>query len=120
MHKDIDERAYRLALRTVTLQQDLEFRRIVRWKLLGQLVSAATSIGANLAEASAAQTKPDFIARVSVAKKEARETQFWLRLAADANILEEQDLGDLREEAEEVARIISAIARNARTSDRRG
>ncbi|MFZ1749340.1 MAG: four helix bundle protein [Saprospiraceae bacterium] len=45
-----------------------------------QLLRCATSIGANAEEASAAQTKKDFIAKMSISSKEARETKYWLRL----------------------------------------
>lgn len=45
-----------------------------------QLLRCATSIGANVEEANAAQTKKDFIAKMSIASKEARETKYWLRL----------------------------------------
>jgi four helix bundle protein len=87
MAKEIDERAFALGLRVITLRRDEEYQRIVRWKVIGQLVDAATSVGANLSEASAAQSKPDFVAKVSVAKKEAFETQFWLRLIDEAKVL---------------------------------
>ena len=45
-----------------------------------QLIRSATSIGANVEEANAAQTKKDFIAKMSISSKEARETKYWLRL----------------------------------------
>jgi four helix bundle protein len=45
-----------------------------------QLLRSATSIGANVEEANAAQTKKDFITKMSIASKEARETKYWLRL----------------------------------------
>jgi|KBSMisStaDraftv2_1062788.scaffolds.fasta_scaffold535847_2 four helix bundle protein len=45
-----------------------------------QLLRSATSIGANIEEANAAQTKKDFISKMSIASKEARETKYWLRL----------------------------------------
>ena len=48
MAKEIDERAFALGLRVITLRRDEEYQRIVRWKVIGQLVDAATSIGANL------------------------------------------------------------------------
>jgi four helix bundle protein len=120
MAKEIDERAFALGLRVITLRRDEEYQRIVRWKVIGQLVDAATSVGANLSEASAAQSKPDFVAKVSVSKKEAFETQFWLRLIDEAKVLGDIDLSELRSEASSVGRIVSAIARRAKESGRRG
>ena len=51
-----------------------------------QLLRSATSIGANVEEANAAQTKKDFIAKMSIASKEARETKYWLRLLSKSKL----------------------------------
>lgn len=83
-------------------------------------MDATTSIGANLAEARGAQSKADFVAKVWIAKKEALETQFWLRLIGESKLLGDTDLADLQAEAATVGRIVSTIARRARASDRRG
>ena len=120
MLREIDERAYRLALRVVTLRRDPDYGRLVRWHVLGQLVRAATSVGANLAEGAAAQSKADFVSKVAIAKKEAFETQFWLRLAEESGVLGDADTAGLMTEAAEVGRVVSAIARRARASDARG
>ena len=120
MPREIDERAFQLGLSVITLRRDGDFQRIVRWRVISQLVNAATSIGANLSEASAAQTKPDFVAKVSIAKKEAFETQFWLRLVDEARLLGDLDLAGVRAEAAEVGRVVSAIARRAKMSSGRG
>jgi four helix bundle protein len=52
-----------------------------------QLLRSATSIGANVEEANAAQTKKDFITKMSIASKEARETKYWLRLLAKSRLV---------------------------------
>src|SRR4051812_8724967 len=52
-----------------------------------QLLRSATSIGANVEEANAAQTKKDFITKMSIASKEARETKYWLRLLAQSKLV---------------------------------
>src|ERR1044072_6560500 len=52
-----------------------------------QLLRSATSIGANVEEANAAQTKKDFITKMSIASKEARETNYWLRLLEKSQII---------------------------------
>ena len=54
-----------------------------------QFLRSATSIGANIEEASAAQSKKDFIAKMCIASKEARETHYWLRLLIATNYLQE-------------------------------
>ena len=120
MPKDIDERAFQLGLRVITLRLDADYQRAVRWKVIGQLVRAATSVGANLTEASVAQSKRDFVAKTSIAKKEVLETQFWLRLADEARLLGDADLSAVRMEAAAVGKIISTIVRRAKESDHRG
>ena len=91
-------------------------RRIV----IQQLVRAATSIASNLTEATAAHSKPDFTAKVGIARKEARETQYWLRLGRDAGVLHVDDWMALLDEAEQVSRVVAAIARNAKRKSTRG
>jgi four helix bundle protein len=119
MNRDIDERAFRLALHVITLRRDDEYQQLVRWKVLGQPLRAVTSVGANLAEAAAAQTKADFVAKVSIAKKEAFEAQYWLRLVEEGGVLSPAETTRVRGEAADVGRIVSAIARRAKSSDRR-
>ncbi len=120
MAKEIHERAFRLALQVAMLERDDAYRSIVRRVVIQQLVRAATSIGSNLTEASAAHSKADFIAKVGIARKEARETQYWLRLGREARVLHAADWTTLLDEAEQVSRVVSAIARNAKRSANRG
>jgi len=79
-------------------------------------LNAGTSVGANAEEAQAAQSKPDFISKNSIALKEARETHYWLRLLIAAEIMSEEKLAGLRDEAEELKRILGSIVVSARRS----
>ncbi len=114
MAHDIQERAFRLALQVITLERDDAYRAIGRRVIVEQLLRAVTSIGANLEEATAAQSKADFISKVGIARKEARETQYWLRLGRDSHALHAPDWPALLGEAEEVSRVVAAIARSAK------
>ena len=116
MDPDIHARAFQFAVRVCTLRKDAEYRSIARAAVLRQLVASATSIGANLAEARGAQSRPDFVAKVAIARKESRETQFWLRLAHSAKLLEGDDLEPLIREATSMGQVISAICRSASQS----
>jgi four helix bundle protein len=79
-----------------------------------------TSIGANAEEAEQGQTKPDFIAKLSISRKEAGEARFWLRLSQKAAIVTAQEIEwELREVGELLAMIRSAI-RTAQSSPERG
>ena len=118
--RDIQERAFRFAVRICNLHMDNAFRDLVRRTLLRQLIGAVTSVGANLEEATAAQTKADFVAKIAIARKECRETQYWLRLAAASEACGSIAWRELQDEAESIGRVVSAISRSARRSDSRG
>jgi four helix bundle protein len=85
-----------------------------------QLMRSSTSIGANAEEAQEAQTKPDFIARLSVSRKEARETQYWLRMSVEAGIATTAELGWAIKEIGEIRAMLIAAIRTARASSSRG
>ncbi len=111
---DIRQRAFNFALRIIKLCQQLEKEPGVARTLSWQLLRSGTSIGANLEEAQAGQSKLDFISKNAIALKEARETIYWLRLLAASRIISEKRLLDLQTEAEELARIIGSIIVSAK------
>jgi four helix bundle protein len=79
-----------------------------------QLLRCGTSIGANVNEASAGQTKKDFIAKMAIASKEARETLYWLKLLKESNFLE-IDYSSYILLCEELIRILTAIVKTSQT-----
>ena len=89
-------------------------------ELAPQLLDAGTSLGANLEEATGGQTKPDFIAKVCISLKEARESVFWLRVIDACRLLPNDNVeGDIREAREFVA-MLTPIVKRARSSPTRG
>jgi four helix bundle protein len=76
---DIRERTFRFACDIVSLCEALSDRGFGARRLSGRLLDSGTSICANLEEADAGQSKPDFIAKCTIALKEAREAHYWLR-----------------------------------------
>jgi four helix bundle protein len=80
-----------------------------------QLLRSATSIGANVEEANAAQTKKDFIAKMSIASKEARETKYWIRLL-DKSQLVPLDYSTYLTLIEHIINIITKIVKTSQTS----
>lgn len=84
---DIRQRAFNFALRIIKLCKQLEEEPGVARTLSWQLLRSGTSIGANLEEAQAGQSKLDFISKNAIALKEARETIYWLRLLAASHIV---------------------------------
>ena len=109
---DIRERAFGFAVRIVKLCQFLEKSSGVSRSMIDQLLSAGTSVGANLEEAKAGQRRPDFIHKNSISLKEARESKYWLRLILATTNFEEniaKGIRDLEMEATAIANIIGKI-----------
>jgi len=77
-----------------------------------QLSNAGTSIGANFEEADGALTKKDFINKTGIARKEAKETKYWLMAINDTYINNDEIKADIKE-SEEIISILSAILRNS-------
>jgi four helix bundle protein len=73
----------------------------------GQLMRSAASSGANYHEACAAESRADFVHKLQVALKELRESEYWLRLAAQATLLPSTTLSPLQDEADQLIRIIA-------------
>lgn len=116
MEKDITERSFQFAVRIVKLCKHLEESFGVHRTLANQLLRSGTSIGANVEEAQGGQSKADFIAKLSIANKEARETLYWIKLLIASEILPENKLQQLKEEANELVAILTTIIKNARAN----
>jgi four helix bundle protein len=81
--------------------------------LTSQLLRSATSVGANVEEANAGQSRKDFVARLAIARKEANEARYWLRLLGDAAILEADTVSRLIVDCEELIRMLTASVKTA-------
>jgi len=110
----IREKSYAFALRIIDLYKELI--RHNEYVLSKQLLKSGTSIGANVEEASAGQSRADFLSKMSIASKEARETQYWLRLIRDSKILDGSTLEGILAEAEELSRMLTAIVKTTKSS----
>ena len=78
-------------------------------RLVGQVVGAAGSIGANYREANDSLGKKDFVQRLKIARREAKECAYWLDLVAEANGEKRSEISPLVKECEEIKCILSAI-----------
>ena len=114
----IQERAFAFACRIVRMHRVLYRDRTAR-RLADQLLNAGTSVGANLEEAEAAQSKPDFICKCRIALKEARETLYWLRLLTATEIVPTKRMAPVITEANEIVSIVTSIVKKASKSARR-
>ncbi len=113
---DIQERTFEFAVRVVKLVNRLP-RTVAGVEIGRQIVRAATSVGSNVEEADAAESKRDFIHKMSIAQKETRETRYWLRVIGAA-LLDDEEIRALIQESDELVRILYTIVENARRSPR--
>jgi four helix bundle protein len=109
MEKKIDERTFDFALEIVDL-----YKYLIGNNLSKQVLRSGTSIGANVQESQAAQSKADFISKMSIASKEARETKYWLRLLSQSGYL--NDYTRKAEMFNDVDSIINIITKIVKTS----
>jgi len=112
--QDIRERTFEFACRIVRLHQYLHKKGGTQRAIGAQVLDSGTSIGANLEEANAGQTKRDFIAKCSISLKEARETYFWLRVWLATDLVPAERLKPLLIESHEIVSILTAIVKNAK------
>jgi four helix bundle protein len=117
---DIQKRSFAFACSVIEFCDAVPDTRPTTRHLLQQLFRAGTSVGANLEEAAAGQTKPDFIAKTFVSLKEARETRYWLRLISACRPQLVSNVAPLTAECEQLVAILTAILRSARMTPSRG
>lgn len=94
----------------------LELKKENEFILSKQIIRSGTSIGANVEEAIAAQSKRDFISKISIAAKEARETKYWLRLIHESKI-SKINVSQQLEEIEHIINILTKIVKTSRQSE---
>src|ERR1051325_889476 len=99
---DIQHRSLLFATEVVDFCRPVLPARELLRELAKQLLRSGSSVGANLEEADAGQTKPDFRAKISISRKEARETRYWLRLIVHAEPKLQQQAAPLIEEARQL------------------
>lgn len=104
------EKTFKFSLDVIKVYQQLTQKH--EYILSKQLLRSGTSVGANVNESTAAQTKADFITKMAIASKEARETKYWLRLLKESKIVD-IDFTLLLKEIDEIISILTAIVKTA-------
>ena len=102
----VQQKSYEFALKVIALYKELVKQN--EFVLSRQMLRAGTSIGANVEEALAGQSRADFLSKMAIASKEARETRYWLRLLKE-DCPENKDLDELILLSEELIRILTKI-----------
>ena len=109
VHSIVKQKSYDFALRIIKLCAWLKDQK--HFEIATQLIRSGTSIGANVEEALAGQSRKDFLAKMSLASKEARETNYWLRLIRDSGILDGDRMQGITDESEELCKILTSIVK---------
>ena len=102
----LKDKSYEFALRIVRLYKYLVSEK-KEFVLSKQILRSGTSVGANVEEANQAQSKADFIHKLSIAQKEAFETDYWLRLLRDSNYLTANQTESLIENCRELQKLLT-------------
>ena len=116
MKKDniIQEKSFVFAIRIVNLYKYLTSEK-KEFVLSRQLLKSGTSIGANVEESIGGQSAKDFISKLSIAYKEARETMYWLKLLQATDYLNKEQSENLLGDAEEICKILGSIQKTMKT-----
>ena len=109
----IAEKSFQFALRIVKLHSLLKERKVERDIAL-QLLRSGTSIGANVEEAIGGSSKKDFIYKLEIAYREARETKYWLKLFKESNLLEGKLAVSFISDCEELIKILTTILKSSK------
>ncbi len=104
------EKTMELAVRIVKLYQYLESEKHES-EMSRQVLRSGTSIGANVREAIYGQSRKDFTAKLSIALKEAVETEYWLELLLRTGYLTEKQYEDIREDVSEIAKMLTSTVK---------
>mgnify|MGYP004443196273 FL=1 len=113
MDNVIENKSFQFAIRIVRLYKFLcEEKK--EYILSEQLLRAGTSIGANVTESQQAQSKPDFVSKISIALKEASETKYWIKLLGATEYLSENQTKSILDDCVEIEKILVTILKSAK------
>ena len=113
MNKAIQDKSFDFAVRIVNFCKYLQTEKR-EYILSKQLMRSGTSIGANVAEAQQAQSKPDFISKMNIALKESYETDYWIRLIYATEYVTQNMFESMIEDCRELEKLLIAITKSAK------
>jgi four helix bundle protein len=113
MDNVIESKSFSFAVRIVKLCRHLQSDN-KEFVLSKQLLRSGTSIGANVAESQQAQSRADFISKLSIALKEAVETNYWLRLLYTTDYLSSTEYSSVITDCKELEKLLTAILKTTK------
>lgn len=111
------EKSFEFAVRIINLYKHLSFK--LNEKILSkQILRSGTSIGANVEEAIGSISEKEFLMKLTIAYKEARETKYWLRLLKRTDFITEEEFKSLADDNDEILKILGSIQITLRNKNR--
>lgn len=110
----IVDKSFAFAVRIVKLYQYLNNEKNKNYEIAGQILASGTSVGSNIEEAVGGISKKDFVHRMGIAYKEARETRYWLRLLHETAYIDKKIFDSLLSDCEEIIKILTAIIKSSK------
>ena len=111
----IKQKSYKFALKIIKFVMKLP-KGVVGYRDGGQLLDSGTSVGANVEEAIGAFSKGDFTYKMTTALKEARESNYWLRLIRDSELMSAEEVTPLLKDSEELISILTSIVKTSKST----
>ncbi|MFA6571491.1 MAG: four helix bundle protein [Bacteroidota bacterium] len=109
----IKDKSFAFAVRIVNLYKFLIDTK-KEYVLSKQLLKSGTSIGANIEEAIGGQSKSDFISKISISYKEARESHYWLRILRETDYISDKQFISIEKDLNEILKIITSIQKTSK------
>jgi four helix bundle protein len=110
----IVEKSFQFSLRIVKLYAHLKKNKVEK-DLALQLLRSGTSIGANIEEAIGGSSRKDFVHKLEISYKEARETKYWIRLLKESELLEIKLADSFIKDCEEILKILTSIINSTKS-----
>ena len=115
-YNPILEKSFKFAIRIIRfyklkLSSDYHLNSLFK-----QLLRSGTSIGANVSEAQSAFTKKDFINKLGISLKESRETEYWLRILKESEVISLKEFNSLFSDCEEISKLLTSIIKSSKSS----
>ncbi len=115
-NQELENRTKNFSLRIITLVNQLPNTRAGN-TIANQIIRSGTSVAANYRAACRARSARDFISKITIVEEECDETQFWLELIDEANLLKDQEVLELIKEADELTAIFTASGKTAKKNN---
>ena len=109
----IEEKSFHFAIRIVKLYKHMSIKQN-EFVLSKQVLRSGTSIGANVSEAQQAQSKADFVSKMSIALKETTESKYWLRLLKETDYITDIEFNSLFNDCFELEKLLVSIIKTSK------